>query len=321
MRSEEISQRSIQIPLLSPLTVKGDFIMIRHPVSYLAYLYNWRNGSAVALNFCVGVRGYYFLVEMLSKVYRLKQMRNNTMHACLTSTHVLATLHIGTFTLLAIPLSSLEGHWSEAVGTSTITPLNIDLEAATESEPFPPDTSGLDILRVNLSKPRMPSTGPWVVTMHSFVPVWRACSTDVTEEIFIVGFEKTGNTPFKDRLLSWRIQLSRSSYRQSHHRLPEEVFSTNGSWRMAIVDTGKAPAEMLPQNDNTISNAGIMLSYHKGLSCFQLFCDSPQPTKVLPGVERELIDDEGCYSLGSMDPYSRVLAMRTQQKLLITQLE
>ena len=158
------------------------------------------------------------------------------MYACLSQTHILVSLHVGAFTLLAIPLSSLERHWTEASRTGDIPPLNIDLEPATELNLHPFDTSGLDIIRINLSEPRKPSTGPWVITIHSFVPAWRICGTDVPEEIFVVGLEKDSNAPLKDRLLSWRVQLSRSSYDQSQRQLPDVASNSSGTWCMTALD-------------------------------------------------------------------------------------
>lgn len=243
------------------------------------------------------------------------------MYACLTNTHVLVSLHVGAFTLLAIPFSSLDRYWNEVPITSDIPPLNIDLEAATESNLYPSDSSGLDILRINLSEPRKPSTGPWVITIHSFAPAWRTCGTDVPQEIFVVGLEKDCNAPPKDRLLSWRVQLSRTAYHRSQPQCLDAAFNPSGTWLMTLVDTGRAPATMLPWNTGAISNAGIMLSFHQGLNCFHLFCDEPQPKKALQSIEKELIDGEAYYSLESMDPYSGVLAIRTSEKVRVIQLE
>lgn len=61
MRVHEVSLRALKckvvtpnellLPLLAPISLKHEIIMIRHPVDPIIYLCNWKRGSFISLNF------------------------------------------------------------------------------------------------------------------------------------------------------------------------------------------------------------------------------------------------------------------------------
>lgn len=246
--------------------------------------------------------------------------------AHLADSHLLATLQLGTFTLLAIPYSSFEPHLPPSLsGTAR---LDVKLDVACPSNPEPPDISGLGVLRYNLVKPTESGAGYSAIAIHSFVPNWRESArlgSEVPEEIFVVGSDRLEtNTP--DILASWRFQLARGppipslesdSYFQ--HSSLQTAYYEN-PWRLTLISSGRAPTSSLPWNPQCITNAGRMLSLYNDLSSFTLFCnDEPQPATLLSSGEAALIDHYAAYSLETMDPYSGALAIQTPAKVRIVE--
>ena len=55
LTTKEVSRENITVPFLAPITVRGDLIMIRHPITYLICICNWKENTAVAMRFRIAV--------------------------------------------------------------------------------------------------------------------------------------------------------------------------------------------------------------------------------------------------------------------------
>lgn len=302
--------------------------MIRHPITYLVYICNWRKSIAVALKFRIAVSLLRLIFIDLVNKKRTYQSTMNTTFLCMTNTHVLLAAHLGAFTLLAIPLSSLEKEMQLVqCETALLHQLEVTLDVATAENPYPLDRNGLGVLRINLSEPRKPLAGPWVLTVHNFSPVWKTLrpSARGEEEIYVVGFEKEGNISTADRLLSWRLRLSPSSSSQTRKPSEELVYDENDIWKLTLVQKSRTRASALPWNGKTITNSGRMLSLHKGISLFELFRDDneseqSQPQRLLNMEEMmdELLNlKDTSYTLEAVDPWSGVLAIRSPENVKV----
>lgn len=257
-------------------------------------------------------------------LFSIQQSQVNVTVARLADTHLLAVLQLGAFTLIAIPYSSLSAHWPSSVCEAVS--VNVLLDIATCSHPCPTDISGLGILRYNLVEPTDPNGSHSAITIHSFIPSWRKgieSEKDVPEEIFVVGFDKL-QIYSPDTLVSWRFQLSRSSPDSCASTAPGtcQEMSTglpldNKLWYLTLISSGCASSAILPWNAQCITNAGRMLSFNKGLSCFTLFNDDKQPTVLLKPADAALIDYRASYSLETVDPYSGTLAIQMPDQVRI----
>lgn len=198
-------------------------------------------------------------------------------------------MNLGAFSLVAIPLSSLDGHWVAVDNMSQLEPIDLEFTRATPTNPNPTDAAQFPgLLRLNLAEPRDASFGPWVLALHAFSPRWKGPEGEIPSEIYVVGYEK-GPDGTTNHLLSYRLQLARvskaevsraSNVASVTNGLAQQV--TAGNWQLRLVKQSCAHSETLPWNALSISNAGRMFSLHGTLNCYTLFSDEPQPTNRLP---------------------------------------
>jgi hypothetical protein len=199
-------------------------------------------------------------------------------------------MHLGAFTLTAIPLSLLDGYWSY----DTDLPMGRDITFthATVSQPDPHPARNVDLdspelpghaLRLRLADvPKNDAELPYVLGLHAYDPAWHEGATDSSSatEIFVAAYDNIQNPKAKS-LLSYRIQLTRTE--KSPLRNPVALTTVeNGTWRLSLIAQTRAPANKLPWNSRSISNAGTMFSLQDQLQCSALFSNLVQPANVLP---------------------------------------
>lgn len=147
--------------------------------------------------------------------------------------------------------------------------------------------------------------------------------------------------------LSWRLQLSRASPTSAPSPASQaaansisntppsslvDVQASTKDWTLTLITSSCAPASSLPWNAQGITNNGHMLAFDRrqGLRCFKLFENSPQPMTVSrpqdsstqtqvskPNSISELLGRSSAFSMETMDPYSGILVIQTQDEVKI----
>ncbi|KAL5511005.1 hypothetical protein ACEPAG_3724 [Sanghuangporus baumii] len=209
------------------LTVKNRFCIAFLSSHFQTLLVDWRKREGVFLDF-VDSKG-----NSLNDGVRCLHIYDN---------HLLAAGRLPSgFSLVALQLSTLDGHWSSSSDYRSWQTLRCDAERA---------------CALNLSQPDGETC--WMLTSRVFTPTWKKAST----EMYIVAYSGSWDSP---KLLSFRIHLDTS----------------NGYLNPKLKNAIRAPTARLPWDPHCISNSGQVFCVRNALRCFSLFSEAHQPLAEL----------------------------------------
>ena len=163
------------------------------------------------------------------------------------------------FSAVRLPLAALAGKWSQEIEHDFWARVTVQ-PGHNGSSVLPLPYPGHEDRVIN----RNDGFGPWILAHRVFTPIWKP---NAPTEIFIAAYDcgPGGQTP--TRLVSFRLQLSRSE--------------KPSLGVLTLVKSTCAQASQLPWNSRSLSNAGRMFSLRAKIRCFSLFTDSPQPLNEL----------------------------------------
>ena len=202
-----------------------------------------------------------------------------------------------TFTILAVPLSTLEQHLTG----------NVDLQDVMTTELSLDDWKPLTLTDPEVS----PDIPPCIVAHRSFKPTW---IENATEEIHITIYDFATR-----RFLAYRLQLASSLANASSGFYLAEIgneYERNlrptqeRQCPLKLVSMKVLPCEALPWAPRSLTNSGRTTGLMPGASafrCFSLFTEADQPTSTLL-LDDDIPDD---MSITTVEPWSGKIAVGT----------
>lgn len=206
---------------------------------------------------------------------------------------IILAIHMPDLCLTALPLSNLEGHWSQSPDHRQWELITLDPEASFRSDHQEHNAQGKLVLPLQ----RLDAAdGPWVLAIHVATPTWRCA--DAHPEIIVIAFGRTGDLSRSRRLLAYKAQL-----------LPSQ--------RLKLLAQSCMPADTVPWDPNCVTNAGRMFElWDKEVLAYSLFAVSdgisstPRPKKIDLGEFLRPVE-ERVPTTCAADPYSGAVAIGT----------
>ncbi|EJD02480.1 uncharacterized protein FOMMEDRAFT_134996 [Fomitiporia mediterranea MF3/22] len=268
-------ERVLPPVFLFRMMIRGDYFIGCIPRTFQTVVINWKSGEALLLDF----------VDTMGN-------RIDPRSTVLADDNLIAfvTLAEDGFAAIRLPLSALNGKWSKAPDHTSWPHVSVrpsELGSTVLLLPYP----GQEERVIN----RNDGLGPWILAHRVYKPTWKP---NAPTEIFIAAYDfgPGGQTP--TRLVSFRLQLSRSSSSSPTERV------------LSLVKSSCAQASQLPWNSRSLSNAGRMFSLRSKIRCFSLFTDATQPMNEL-NLNKDIVPcaDEIEPVISSVEPWSGAIAI------------
>ncbi|KAH8108855.1 hypothetical protein DFH11DRAFT_1516248 [Phellopilus nigrolimitatus] len=282
-----VIKRVLPATELFRLMIRGDFLLVHSTHKFHVLLVNWKTDSSVILSYS----------DQSGRVV-------NAPTALVGDQHIVVALDVNPLSLVALPLSSLAGRWSQSAHHAEWEVITIVPEALCKQR------GGGAVLQLAPSEGRAAGTGPSVLALHAFSPSWRGA--DAPMEIHIVAYEHILSDQRTKRLHSYRVQLSRVAEAARGNApccQPADSAVSDGQWRLALIAQRTTITNYVPSNLHCIMNSGRMLSVWKRLVCFSLFPSEPQPVKIIELGMGIRLEEES--TSASVEPWSGALTIGT----------
>ncbi|THH10694.1 hypothetical protein EW145_g1143 [Phellinidium pouzarii] len=239
-------ERNLPTAFIFHTLLRGDIFVTSVPHTFQTVIINWKEREGLILDF----------------IYSETGLRIRSPPVRIADGHIIAIMKLASFSAVAIPLSALDGHWSQSESFVDWESVSINPDRFTVL----PLTFGEDD---NTSSNNM--FHPTLLAMHSFKPTW---IKDAPTEIYVVVYDGVGFA--SKRFVSYRLQLSQArqsclSYvpdSEKRRLISPNSASANGSapYSLTVVAMECASAAKLPWNENSLSNAGHVYQPHNTLS-------------------------------------------------------
>lgn len=218
------------------------------------------------------------------------------------------------FSALAVPVSTLNGHWTESRDPDEWQTVTVN------ADDWPVITSGSEYTR-EMTDP------PLIFAVHYFKPTWIRNSPT---EIYVATLDRKGYKP--THLVSYRLQLSTPPEPESlltsetSHKLIKPSTNFHKKSPLSLVSSSRAPMSRLPWNPDSLSNAGRMftITVRDKVLCFSLFPKDPSNPEPLPVNALALDTDIGTTDedvVATVEPWSGAIVVGTPGRVRVFYLQ